>query len=695
MRKQTYLIRKGARYYFRRRISANMVNRPITISLGTADPGEARRLANRLAVIWDETAMHMQSSFQRGTLTIEERETIYKNALKEELGHATAHKDSPLGSSLTHPSMHRIMAAAYRIVQQVPHDATAIEAEVIESAIGDNWSDSDFMQLIKTLEIMVTPMSVSLSDAKDALDELGISHNEAILDDARSQKLRGYAEAHDRAALLDHPVIKTSGRGVMALLDDDIISRALQQLSEKKTIDPSPGQAAANIGPEINLNNHYLMPSSLKFSEIIQPTLQALFIQNKWKPDNGQREAIAARFAWVTGDKSLSDYSQQDIRDFVKIMRLIPKDFRFGHLGKSGPMAKAFELEKISKMEEGMERSDRTINRDLSVLQNISRYLHGTHWRPKYGKALEMDFVDETTTIESDPDDPDRMPWTPAHLEAMFNLPLWQGGGGTNSRVKENRAPEIYQDAAYWAPLIGTYTGLAREEVCGLEVVDFAFDCEIPFLMVQSNMTRSQDGKTPGGLKRKSRRRVMPLHPQLLRLGLKTYVEAISAEHESKNSKILPIFPELYEDDAKSTKSGKVPSTFGGKRFYAIAWCFLADATHAVLPLPETKSGKHSDFHSLRTYNQSVLASPEISQTLIDKHMGHSLKGTGPRSYNRRAAALGETTELRERLQIMISEMPNVTTHVNRAPKLKLLPINNRSRVGSAKGRSAKHRFCQ
>ncbi|MEH6791918.1 DUF6538 domain-containing protein [Parasphingorhabdus sp.] len=295
MRKQTYLIRKGARYHFRRRCESKLSIRPISITLGTADPGEARRLASRLAVIWDETEMDMQSNFQRGTLTIEEREAIFKNALKEELAHATAHKDSPIGSTLTPPSLHKIMAAAYRILRQVPHDAIGIEAEIVESVIDDSWSDADFMRLIKTLEIMVTPMSVSLSDAIDALDELGISHNQTILGDARYQKLRGFAEAHDRAALLDHPVIKTSGRGVMALLDDDIVSLVLQQLSEKETIDPSPGQAAAKIG----CGNEYLNPSSLKFSEIIKPTLQALFIQKKWKPDRGQRDAIAERFAWV------------------------------------------------------------------------------------------------------------------------------------------------------------------------------------------------------------------------------------------------------------------------------------------------------------------------------------------------------------------------------------------------------------
>lgn len=692
MRKQTYLIRKGARYHFRRRCESKLSNRPISISLGTADPGEARRLASRLAVIWDEITMHMQSNFQRGTLTIEERETIYKNALKEELGHATAHKDSPIGSSLTPPSLHRIMAAAYRIVRQVPHDAKGIDAEVIESVIGDNWSDTDFMQLIKTLEIMVTPMSVSLSDAKDALDELGISHNEAILDDARSQKLRGYAEAHDRAALLDHPVIKTSGRGVMALLDDNIISSALQQVNEAKDSELSEHSSQMENNPETS--SVFLRPSNQRFSDIINPTLTALFIKNKWKPDKNQRKGIAERFAWITGDKILTEYVESDIQDYVDAMNLIPTNFKFGHLGTSGAMKIPFDPGIIPPITAEAMRNGRTINRDLSVLQKISEHLAKSHWRSKYGKTLEMDFLDASVRIEVDPSNPDRMPWTPKHLKTMFSLPLWQGSGGTNERMRKCSRPVIYQDAAYWGPLIGTYTGLAREEVCGLEVEDFEFGCDIPYLIVQSNMTRSQDGITPGGLKRLARQRVMPLHPELLRLGLGDYVQSIRNQKTGDSSVSTSIFPELYDKKAKLHGDGKVAPSFGGKRFYALAWRYIADSTHAILPLPETRSGKQADFHSLRTYNQSVLASPDVSQTIIDRHMGHALQGTGPRNYNRRALALGEIIELKERLKIMTDEMPNVTRHVQKASKVTMLHLRNRSRVGSAVGRDAQRRFC-
>lgn len=90
----------------------------------------------------------------------------------------------------------------------------------------------------------------------------------------------------------------------------------------------------------------------------------------------------------------------------------------------------------------------------------------------------------------------------------------------------------------------------------GLEVIDFIFDCELPHLLVQANMTRSNDGITPGGLKRKSRHRAMPSHPELLDLGLQAYVERIAQARGFRGPEdIIPIFPELYSDEAKRETS--------------------------------------------------------------------------------------------------------------------------------------------
>ena len=64
-----YLYRRGGRYYFRRRLYLRtIINCPIMIAMGTADPVQARRLVVRLSVIWDETIMNAREQVTRGHL---------------------------------------------------------------------------------------------------------------------------------------------------------------------------------------------------------------------------------------------------------------------------------------------------------------------------------------------------------------------------------------------------------------------------------------------------------------------------------------------------------------------------------------------------------------------------------------------------------------------------------------------------
>ncbi|ANK12800.1 hypothetical protein A9D12_07415 [Erythrobacter neustonensis] len=631
----------------------------------------------------------MAPNFERGHLTIHEQEALFRKGLEDELARATAHVRAPMGSAQPHAGLHRIMEAAYRIVARVPHDAATIQFETIEAETDETWTGEETLLLWKTLKLLVTPMSVSQNEAKEAIEQLGGPLNEGAIREARSQILHGYAEAHRRSTFLDSEEVNASGRGVMALLDDAIIGRACAAHNKPQAPSPPvPETAAATISP----GNHpmpesiYAFPSDLRFSEVMHKVLAELAEEKGWAKDNGQREAVCERAAWICGDKPLRDWSAADAKYFAKTVAKFPNDFKWGKLGVSGAMAVPFD-EKDIPSNEGKERNARTINRDLSILQNVSRRLAKTHWRLKYSKDIEVDFLAYTITVVDDQEDPDRMPWTPKHLKVLYSLPLWQGGGGNIARLKPSKRPIIYMDAAYWLPLIATYTGLCREEGAGLEVDDFNFDCEVPYLVVKKNELRR--------LKNNSRARVMPLHPELLELGLQRYVEAIAREQKHVPGLCTPVFPELWCDDAKYHGGGEKVPSFGGRRFYAIAWRYIADATHGVMPLPETRDGKKADFHSQRTYNQSVLAAPDVADKLLAMHMGHAREGTGPKKYDRRALALGEVKELRERLVIMVREMPIVTAHIPRQKKVQLLHIRHRSRVGSAPGRDAQRKFCE
>jgi integrase len=657
-------------------------------------------------VKWDELDMGMEILGGRRTLSLDDREALFRRGLKEELARATEHITAPDGADRPSPIQHKVLAAAYRAIARIPADASSIDAAVLDAVVTPDWSDAERRLLRRALELIVTPACVSSTTAIEALAEIDAPTNEGTIKDARAQILRGYVEAQDRAELINHQLIRARGGSPQWLLDDIFVAELRQNAVRCGDVPAARIAAAAPASPTVPqapaepvVHSIYLTPSTMRFSEIIGPTLQSLKDKNKWKDDLRQRTAIAERFAWVTGDKPLCDYTEADIEAYVNAMRLMPSDMRYGRLWQSGHMAVPYDPAKLPRATAENQRDERSINRDLSTLHSMSTQLAKKEWRSRFGKnVIEMDFKERMIAIEDDPGDPKRMPWTPEHLRVMFSLPLWNGSGGALARLKTGTHLQVYQDAAYWAPLLAIYTGMSREEICGLEVVDFVFDCEVPFLLVQANMTRSQDGVTPGGLKRKSRHRVMPIHPELLRLGIEEYVERIATVAGfSVPEQIIPIFPELYREDAKREsalpKGELVAPEVGGKRFYKRAWMGIVDAVHALMPLPETRGGKKADFHSTRTYTQSMLASPEVSQTLIDRIMGHAAKGTGPRKYNRRALAVGEVKALKELLNLLIKEMPVVTENVQRTQSVNLLHLKKRSRVGSAPGRDVSRYF--
>lgn len=230
--------------------------------------------------------------------------------------------------------------------------------------------------------------------------------------------------------------------------------------------------------------------------------------------------------------------------------------------------------------------------------------------------------------------------------------------------------PVVWHDAAYWVPLLLSYGILSREEACGVECEDFVFDVETPFVAIVENMTKSKDGERPSGLKRPSRRRMVPLHPELLRLNLRGYIEAVEAAGH------VGAFPELYQDGFANV---------GGKRYYASAGRYQLDHVDGILRLPRTSDGKRADLHSLRTTGGSALEASDTKQLVVDDIMGHAREGTGPRKYSKAWFMKGGAAILARRLEVMVAALPVVTNHLQPAP-VRLLAVSERSRTGSAAG---------
>lgn len=101
----------------------------------------------------------------------------------------------------------------------------------------------------------------------------------------------------------------------------------------------------------------------------------------------------------------------------------------------------------------------------------------------------------------------------------------------------------------YWLPLMGRATGARLEELCQLRIDDFTEHQGIQCI-------RIDDSREGQNLKNASSRRVLPLHPVLLDLGLLQHVESVKATGADR------VFPEL---EAVRGKLGHAPSKWFGR----------------------------------------------------------------------------------------------------------------------------------
>ncbi len=588
-----YLCRRGALYHFRRRLHVpGVVSRHITIPLRTAGPGQARRLAARLAVRWDTMTMDMQAHGNRGFLKAGELAAIFRAGLETELGLATSALLDLDRDSAVDQRTARVIEATYRIAACIPAEAKTIDWSLLveHTPTFDERDRRAVALMLRAIE----PHRIAHDEANMLLLEAGAPVTETTVRDARVQLLRARAEAQARMALAVHPRIAGTGNVAARLLDDDLVA-------DLRTAAPPPLAEAAETSP-------FLLLDKRRFSEIIDETIVSIQVSGDWNEDVAQRRRVIHGFAWITNDKRLCDYGPDDAQRFAATLRLLPTEFRWGS-SIAGNMSRPLDevMAEVAALD-GTKRGPRTLNRDLTTMSRFGRELMKTAWRPRHGKDPIVDFNAFTAGApKDDPHDPDRMPWRADQLVTMFKSPIYVGGGRCGRRLKATVGGAVYQDAAFWVPLLLTYALLSREEACGVECADFVFSVDTPFVIVRANMTKSKDGKKAAGLKRPARYRMVPLHRELLRLGIHAYITAVEAEGRSM------AFPELYRDGLTHR---------GGKRFYACAGRYILDYVDGVTPLLRTSAGKRSDWHSVRTSGGSALEASETKQVMVDDLLG-------------------------------------------------------------------------
>ncbi len=184
--------------------------------------------------------------------------------------------------------------------------------------------------------------------------------------------------------------------------------------------------------------------------------------------------------------------------------------------------------------------------------------------------------------------------------------------------------------SAYWMPLLGLWTGARVGELAQLEVADVREIDEVGVLDIHK--------KAPGStLKNANSVRLIPIHPELVRLGFLDYVDAMRRAGEVK------LFPTLHR---------------GGRRHpgevFSEAFREYRTIRGVVTPL--------ASFHSLRHNVRSAMVAAAVPEPVCDDLLGHARTGsTGRRKYTH--LDLSTLQEGIEKLAYPFLKLPRVYPH--------------------------------
>lgn len=228
-------------------------------------------------------------------------------------------------------------------------------------------------------------------------------------------------------------------------------------------------------------------------------------------------------FIQLHGDLAVAKIKRSHARTFREALQLVPRT-------RKGPLLDAGlpELSQWGREHPNAPKvSPGTVNKQLGALQAIAGWGYRNGLVPD-----DVPWSDPFKEMRLEEERSTRGPFDARGLQAIFNAPLF-----TEQEIPVGgKGP-----AAVWLPLLALFAGARQAEFAGLRVSDIREDTDTgtPLMYIVA------DRKVGRSLKTQTSERVVPIHPELRRLGFLKYV----AERKRKSEKAW-LFP-LVAPDAR------------------------------------------------------------------------------------------------------------------------------------------------
>jgi len=295
-----------------------------------------------------------------------------------------------------------------------------------------------------------------------------------------------------------------------------------------------------------------------------------------------------ARFKEFHGDLAITQITRRHVREFREALQLIPKR-RAGKLRE----AQLPELVEWTHKHPAAECiSPATVNKLLGGVQAVLVWARDNGMIPD-----EMPWADPFSNMRLEEPRSTRQPWEPNELQVLFGSPVFtQGvrpvaGGG---------------EAAFWLPLLAIFTGARLNELAPMTVRDVKRDetSGLHYITVIEDIESGRSVKTEGSV------RVVPVHPQLVRVGFLDFV----AHQKAEGGGAARLFPLL---------------TRGPHGGFGEAWSKWFGRYKRALGI----TNPDSVFHSFRHGFKDALRAASVGEDVNDALTGHSGSNAVARGY--------------------------------------------------------------
>jgi integrase len=296
-----------------------------------------------------------------------------------------------------------------------------------------------------------------------------------------------------------------------------------------------------------------------------------------------QARKTYALFLEHFGDRSLASFARTDAAAFKNLLSDLPGNYGKAAEYRGKPAAEIVAATRDRSLER---LSPRTIQRHFNALAAL--------WAAaiERGEAAVNIFAEWKFPASKRARD-QREHWSREQLAVLFATPLWAGCQSSHRRSKPGEL--IVRDEKFWLPLIALFSGMRQEEICQLRLDDVRQEEGI--WVFDLNARDGQQLKNANAVRR------VPIHAELIRLGLLAYID----QHRVAKDQML--FPNLQPGGADDRLGHNYSKWFSRYR------------QEVKLFVP----GR--DFHSFRHSATTFMRQAGVDEPTIDELTGHATAG--------------------------------------------------------------------